>query len=47
MGIDLLNIDCFQEIFEIFKLTDNVICGSMFRNWFELLTQTGCSFGFQ
>lgn len=47
MGIDLLNIDCFQDIFEIFKLTDNAICGSMFRSWFELLIQTGCSFGFQ
>lgn len=47
MGIDVLNIDCFQEIFDIFKLTDNAICGSMFRSWFELVIQTGCSFGFQ
>ena len=37
MGIELLNIDWFEKIFEILELTDHGICRSMFGGWLECL----------
>ena len=37
MGIELLNIDWFEEIFEILELTVDGICRTMFGEWLECL----------
>ena len=47
MGIDLLNIDWFEELFEVLELNDYTICCTMFRGWFKYLSiQTVSSFVF-
>ena len=47
MGIELVNIDWFEEIFEILELSYNGICRTMFGRWLEcLLIEAGSSFGF-